>query len=136
MRGRDFLELARDLLPGTLPRHWRGIVIHAYYALLLECRDTMTGWGLPALQRHQVHSQVRLRLTYATNADLKQVGYDLEDLSRHRNRANYELQPLAEFATPKLAHDDVKKAADAITLLDSIDNDPVRRAAAIASIRP
>ncbi len=58
MHGREFLELARELLAsGTLPRHWRAVIIHAYYALLLECRDAMTRWGLPPLIRQQVHAK-------------------------------------------------------------------------------
>src|SRR2546421_103927 len=53
MPGREFLELARELLAfGTLPRHWRAVIIHTYYALLLECRDAMTRWGLPPLIPH------------------------------------------------------------------------------------
>jgi hypothetical protein len=55
MPGREFLELAREVLGlATLPRHWRAVVVHAYYALLLECRDAMTRWGLPPLSRQQV----------------------------------------------------------------------------------
>jgi hypothetical protein len=137
MSGREFLELARELLAsGTLPRHWRAVIIHAYYALLLECRDAMTRWGLPPMTRHQVHAQVRLRLTFARNSDLKKIGDKLETLSRHRNAANYDLQALPMFASAKIARDDVKLAADALAMLDAIDADPGRCAAAIASIQP
>lgn len=136
MRGKEFLELARELLSGKLPRHWRAAVIHAYYALLLECRDTMARWGLPALSRHQVHAQVRLRLSYATHPELKRIGQWLEDLGRHRNAANYDLSPLPMFASSVVAGRDVQDATDALALLDAIDADPARRAAAVASIRP
>jgi hypothetical protein len=45
MRGREFLELARELpASGTAPRHWRAVIIHAYYALFLECREAMSRW--------------------------------------------------------------------------------------------
>src|SRR4051812_28012352 len=99
MRGRDFLDLSKELLPGSLPRHWRGIIIHAYYALLLECRDAMERWGLPSLTRQQVHGQVRLRLLYAGDVDLKKIGRTLDHLVQYRNRASYGLRPLPEFAT-------------------------------------
>jgi hypothetical protein len=137
MQGREFLELAQELLAsGNQPRHWRAVIIHAYYGLLLECRDTMTRWGLPALSRQQVHAQVRLRLVYATNTDLKRIGYQLEALNKHRNLANYDLQPLALFTSSRVAQDDVQIATTALALLDSIDTDPTRQAAAIAAIRP
>jgi hypothetical protein len=137
MQGREFLDLARELLAfGTMPRHWRAVAIHAYYALLLECRDAMTRWGLPPLARQQVHAQVRLRLVYAKDPDLKSIGDKLEILSRHRNAASYDLHSLPLFASAKAAQDDVKVAADALSLLDAIDADPARRAAAVAAIKP
>jgi hypothetical protein len=137
MSGREFLELARELLAsGTLPRHWRAIIIHAYYALLLECRDAMARWGLPPLTRHDVHAQVRLRLTFATDPDVKEIGRKLEKLGMDRNSASYDLRPLPRFATPVAARDAAQKATDALALLDAIDSDQARRAAAIASIRP
>ena len=137
MLGREFLELARELLAlATLPRHWRAVVIHAYYALLLECRDAMTRWGLPPLSRQQVHAQVRLRLLYAADSDLKEIGRKLERLGMDRNAASYDLRSLALFAAPAGAQVAVKTAADALALLDLLDTNPVRRAAAAASIKP
>jgi hypothetical protein len=136
MRGREFLDQARESLPGTLARQRRNGIIHAYYALLLECRDIMARWGLPSLARQQVHSQVRLRLTYSTDANLKSIGWTLEKLGQRRNQASYDLRDLPLFAAAAYAEDDVQAAADAIDLLDAIDTDPARRAAAVASIRP
>ena len=137
MQGREFLDLARELLAsGTSARHWRAVVIHAYYALLLECRDAMVRWGLPPLSRQQVHAQVRLRLVYATDADLKRIGDALEVLNKHRNAASYDLAPLPQFASVKVAQADVQLAGDAVALLISIDGDAARRAAAVGSIRP
>ncbi len=136
MRGREFLELAKELLPGTLPRHWRGIIIHAYYGLLLECREAMARWRLPPLTRLQLHSQVRLRLVFANDTDLKQIGYVLEELGRHRNRANYDLFPYPDLSSGSLALNDLNVATIHLALLDRIGGNPFRRAAVIASIRP
>jgi len=137
MRGREFLELARELLViGTSARHWRAAVIHAYYALMLECQDAMTRWGLPPLSRQQVHAQVRLRLIYATDPDLKEIGRKLERLGIDRNSASYDLRAVGLFATPAGAQGAVQKATDALALLDAIDANSARRAAAAASITP
>jgi hypothetical protein len=135
--GREFLTLAREILAwGNLPRHWRSVVIHAYYAVLLECREAMTRWGLPPLVRQQVHAQVRLRLLYATNAELQEIGRKLERLGMDRNTASYDLRSSPLFATSVGAQDAVKKAEDALALLDAMDADPIRRAAGAASIKP
>jgi len=128
--------LARELLAGSRPYHWRGAIIHAYYAVLLECRDTMAQWGFPAPPRHQVHATIRLRLVYASDRDVKNIGLTLERLGVHRNRASYDLRALPLFATDQDARDDVQQAVDILVLLDGIDADPARRAVAIASIRP
>src|SRR5580704_17952707 len=137
MLGREFLDLAEKLLAtGTAPRHWRAVVIHAYYALLLESRDVMDRWGLPPLPRQQVHAQVRLRLIYATEVDLKDIGRKLEKLGLDRNIASYDLRSLPLFASAAVAQRDVQTAIDALALLDAIDAGPARRAAAIASIKP
>ena len=137
MQGREFLDLAQELLTsGKQPRHWRAAIIHAYYALLLECRDAMTRWSLAPLSRHQVHAQVRLRLLYATEAKLKLIGSKLEELGKHRNLASYDLRSLPLFASASDARQDVQLAIDSLALLDAIDADPLRRAAAVGSIRP
>jgi hypothetical protein len=137
MPGREFLALARELLAlGTFPRHWRAVIIHAYYALLLECREAMSRWGLPPLPRHQVHEKVRHRLIFSTDRDLKQIGFALEHLGEDRNRANYDLRALPIFAKATNARNNVQMAIDALALLDAIDADPARRAAAVGAIRP
>lgn len=137
MQGREFLELARDLLTtGSSSRHWRGVMIHVYYALLLECRETMTGWGLPPPARHQLHFEVRRRLTSSSSRDLKDVGHVLEQRGIDRNAANYDLRDLPAFASPVLAQKALKLVAAALAQLDAIDADPARRTAAIASIKP
>jgi hypothetical protein len=137
MQGREFLALAQELLgTGTQPCHWRAAIIHAYYALMLECREAMTRWGLPRLSRQQVHAQVRLRLQYATDQDLKDIGSALENLGIHRNLASYDVRALPLFASAAVARKDEQQATAALALLDAIDADPARRMAAAGSIRP
>jgi hypothetical protein len=137
MPGREFLELARELLAlGTKPKHWRGILIHANYALFLECREAMARRMLPSPPQHLAHRTVRLRLVFATDPDLKALGFALDDLGQHRNAASYDLRPLALFSSAKHAQEGVKRVEDALALLDAIEADPTRLAAAVASIKP
>jgi hypothetical protein len=131
------LTLARELLAwGHQSRHWRAVVIHAYYAGLLECREGMTRWGLPRLVRQQLHAQVRLRLLYSADAELQELGRKLERLGMDRNAASYDLGAAQLFTSSVAAQAAVKTAEDALHLLDAIDGDPVRRMAAAASIKP
>ena len=111
-------------------------MIHAYYAVLLESRDAMTRRSLPALVRQQVHAQVRLRLLYSTDVELQGVGRKLERLGMDRNAASYDLRASPLFATSIGAQDAIRIAEYALALLDGIDADPIRRAAAAGSIKP
>jgi hypothetical protein len=88
------------------------------------------------VSRQQVHAQVRLRLLYATDSDLKEIGRKLERLGMDRNAASYDLRSLVLFTAPAGAQAAVKTASDALALLDTLDTNPVRRAAAAAAIKP
>jgi hypothetical protein len=136
MRGRAFLAVARDLPRGPTEAHWRAAAVNAHYALLLECRDALAGWGRTAPHGPGVHAFVRLRLTYARDRDVKDLGLALEELVRDRNAASYDLRTLAEFASPSVPTQRVQQAENALAVLDAIEADPARRAAAIATLPP
>jgi len=135
MPGKGFLDVARDLAAGLTEYHRRAAVVNAYYALVLECRDALSRWGFVMPRRDNMHAWVRLRFTYAGDADLKFIGYALDKLVKDRNEASYDLRSTA-FGSPAVAQDAIRDATTALALLDQIDGDPVRRAAAIAAIRP
>jgi uncharacterized protein (UPF0332 family) len=136
MQGRAFLEVAREVILGPTEAHWRAVVIHAYYALFLECRDALTRWGIAFRPHQNVHSAVRLLFLYAADPDLKRLGRDLDRWCGHRNHASYNLSALRKFTTVRLAQDAIAEATSALALLDAIEGDPVRRAAAVAAFPP
>jgi len=136
MDGRDFLDVAQDDAAGPSSAHWRSAAVNAYYALMLEGRDALLRWGFPLPPRQGVHAWVRLKFVYAADADLKVIGDALEDLVKLRNNAHYNLKPLSEFALATHALDAIQRARDALALLDGIEADPTRRAAAIAAVPP
>jgi hypothetical protein len=136
MQGRAFLNVARRAAARTAEEDWRAAVIHAYYALFLECRDALVRWGFPMPRQQSVHSYVQFRFRHAAHADLNYIGDRLDPLFRDRNRASYEVSNSAGFTSGALANQSIQKAENALGLLDQIDADPTRRTAAIAAIPP
>jgi len=136
MQGRDFLSPARVLVNRSSEADWRGAAVHAYYAVFLECRDVLARWGgLPA-GRQNVHTAVRLKFVYAKSSELQQIGRGLEDLGLLRNTASYDLRFRKEFTSATDASNAISAAVSLLVLLDAIEADPGRRAAAIASLPP
>lgn len=81
-----------------------------------------------------MHFFVRDRFFLAGNIDLTPIGLILHELSKLRNRADYELTSTS-FAHPAKAHDAMNKATDALRQLDALEADAARLAAAVAAIR-
>jgi hypothetical protein len=136
MQGRAFLDVARALAATSTEPYRRATVIHAYYALFLECRDALSRWGIGIVPKQNVHSAVRLRFVFVSDKDLKTLGFALDRWCRKRNAASYDLGALADFATDRLVRDAIAETTTALTLLDAIESDPARRAAAIAAFPP
>jgi hypothetical protein len=136
VNGSAFLTVARELAAGLTEAHWRAAAGRAYYALMIECRDALGRWGFFPAPRQNVHTFVRLRLSFAKDRDLKQIGDALDRLSQWRNYADYRLAAPGIFASSAIAKTSVTISQGAIALLDGIDKDPAKRAAAAASIQP
>jgi hypothetical protein len=136
MEGRKFLQLAQELIAGTEEYHWRAAAIHAYYALVLECRDALSRWAAAVARHQSVHQAVRLKFVYARDTDLNDIGRQLDWLVRRRNDASYNLGVIADFANDAVARWAITRSSNALALLAAIDGDPARRTAAIASLPP
>jgi len=67
---------------------------------------------------------------------LKQIGRVLDRLVQLHNHASYDLRALPAFSSPVEAQLAIQDATDALALLDAIESDSARLAAAIASLRP
>jgi uncharacterized protein (UPF0332 family) len=136
MDGRDFLQVAREVVTGTTEAHWRATAVHAYYALFLECRDALARWGVKPQPHQSVHHFVRLKFLFASEPDLKAIGKLVELLGQRRTHASYDLTFSVPFASDAKARLAIQQATNALALLDAIEADPARRAAAIASLPP
>ena len=133
MEGRKFIAQARRLLGTKLEEDWRTAASRAYYGLLLECRDALYRWGF-RFPKVEVHRAVRLRFDSRTLADIQQIAWVLDTLSQLRSKADYDLTS-SRFASDILAVKAVRSAEDSIIHFDTLEADPVRRAAAIADIK-
>jgi hypothetical protein len=136
MEGRTLLDVGRDLAAGPTEAHWRSSVGRAYYALSHEVLGALRRWGFAPPPRDKVHTFARLKFVYASNPDLKRIGLTLEALAQLRDAADYQLGTSGPFVSPKIAASIMKDAESAVALLDAIEADPARRAAAVRTIQP
>lgn len=136
MHGRALIDVARELAAAKSEAHWRSSVGRAYYALLHEVLATLRNWGFSTPSRDKVHTFARLKLIYATEPDLKQIGLTLEALGRLRNAADYQLSQPGAFLSARIAVSAVTDSEAAVALLDALNANPVRRALAMGSIPP
>lgn len=135
MNGRAFLVVANEVISGSTEAHWRAASELAYYALLQEALAALEQWGFPRPPHTQIHAYVRQRFSFPQDFDVKKIGYAIEELGLLRNHAHYQLNRPGKFATSTEAARTITKAEERIDLLDEVDGDPARRAAAISSIR-
>lgn len=135
MRGKAFLDLAREILSGGTEVHWRGAAGRAYYALMLECRETLSRWGFPAPPHGSAHHFVKSRFNAPADVNLNLIGNRLDVLSSLRNKADYELTSAPPFSSGADAANAVREAEYGLLLLEHIDSDPARQAAAVAAIQ-
>ena len=136
MDGRALLDVARELAAGSSEPHWRSSVGRSYYALLHEVLGTLQRWGFSLPPRDKVHTFAPLKLIYATERDLKRIGLMLEALGRLRNTADYQLSLSGPFVSAKIAVSALADAEATVVLLDALEANPARRAAALGSIPP
>jgi uncharacterized protein (UPF0332 family) len=135
MDGREFLTAARRLLQTKMEADLRSATSRAYYALMHEAKALLLQWGFAILPRENVHTFVRLRFSYAQNVDTKEIGRRLDKLVKWRNAADYQLTTIGPFGSDQLPQQAVDEAKDTIALLDALDANSARRAAAIAAIQ-
>lgn len=80
-------------------------------------------------------SEPTILLLYSSDSDLKLVGLTLDRPGRPRNHADYQLSDSERLFAQSRVVEYVRDAARAIDLLDQVDGDDNRRAAAIQSVR-
>jgi hypothetical protein len=135
MRGKRYLDLAREIILGGSEMHWRGAAGRAYYALMLECREALARWGFRPQPRESVHSFVRARFSSPSEPSLNLIGKRLRELHSLRNSADYDLASVPAFSASTEATDAIRDAEYALLLLDHLESDPALLAAAIAAIK-
>ena len=136
MNGRTLLDVGRELAAGPTEAHWRSSVGRAYYALLHEVLGSLGRWGFALPPRDKVHTFARLKFVYASDPDLKRIGLTLEALAQLRNAADYQLGTSGPFVSPRIAVSALADAQSAVALLDALEADPARRAAAARTVPP
>jgi hypothetical protein len=134
VNGRAFLNSARHLLAAPCEENWRSAVGRADYALLHEAQAAFERWGFPLPPHESIHNFVRRHLGFPANPDLRNASRVFDRLTTWRNEADYQRSVLGRFGSAVAAVAAVQDAQDTIALLDAIEADAARRAAAVTAL--
>jgi hypothetical protein len=133
--GRAFLGPARLLLSSPDEANWRSAVGPLYLSVLHEGRAALERWGFPLPPGADLHAFVDSRFGCAPHLDLLRVQDALDRGKSLREEAEQALASPGRFATDGPVSSFFSLAEQTVLLLDAIEGDPARRAAAIAAIR-
>jgi uncharacterized protein (UPF0332 family) len=132
MDGRDFLEVADDLITAMREADWRSAVSRAYYASFHVARQLLQDCGFQVPIADKAHAYLWRRLSNGGHADLQHAGQDLNALRTARNWADYDLDRPLDQAT---AVDKAQNASDIIDLLRSVPTLPATQAQLTEAIK-
>jgi len=135
MDGRDFLGIAQHLLSLPTEASWRSAASRLYLALLHEARAALDRWGFPLPPQDDIHTFVLSRFGSHRSMDLLRVEDGLRRLKPFAEEPDFALSAVGSFADAAEVSQHLVLAQLVVDLLDQIDYDPARRAAAIADIR-
>lgn len=127
MDARDFLVLARQLIGSSDEAAWRSGVSRGYYAAFHVCREFMEWLRFKPPQSDRAHAYLWMRFHNSQDALLIQAGGELSNLRGRRNIADYDLRRSMSQAAARI---EVQAAEAIITLIETIQRDPARSAAA------
>jgi uncharacterized protein (UPF0332 family) len=92
MDGKDFIQVAKDLIKGASEAHWRSSISRSYYAAFHISRRFVLrkGGGVP--QTRDAHMMVREYLIGSNDPEVSALGTILGDLHAKRRKADYDLE--------------------------------------------
>jgi hypothetical protein len=135
MDGRTFLDAARHLLAADTEPTRRAMAAPLYYAALHEARVALDRWGFVPAPGEDLDKFVLERFDCGPHYDLIRVVDVLERLDHFYEEAFQQVSSVGTFADNQRATHMLYLAEVGIDLLDQIEADPARRAAAVAAIR-
>jgi hypothetical protein len=135
MDGRTFLDAARHLLAADTEPTRRAMAAPLYYAALHEARVALERWGFVPAPGEDVGRFVVARFGCGPHPDLLRVEGVLHRLDEFYDEAFGQLSTVGNFADNWHARHMLSLAEVGIDLLDQIEADPARRAAAVAAIQ-
>jgi len=125
MQGRDFLEVAKNLVKSQFEASIRSAVSRAYYAVLNSANELLLTLGFSVERGPGVHGQVRNRLSNCGVENLAGFPGILDELRAQRNDADYNMKS-QEFFSQAICALRVAKAEFAINLLSDCNKEPLR----------